>query len=162
MNFLFAIDLFEVMLSSAASTLFRLAGWTYVPDFAARALLNYYYQIFSRNAPVPQRGSIRWTKHYRISFAVVVLSYLVYNFFEAARSTPPNFFETLGVPTDADDNTLKAAFRSFAKRNHPDRVGPGGADLFIYVRDAYEALKNPTTRFAYERCVQKRVQLLQL
>lgn len=139
------------MLSSAASTLVRLAGWTYIPDIAAKALLNYYHQFTSRTTPAPQRGTARWINHYRISFAVVVLTYLVYNLFEASRSTPPNFFEILGVPVDADESALKIAFRTFAKRNHPDRVGPAGADLFIHVRDVYEALKNPTTRFAYER-----------
>jgi DnaJ-class molecular chaperone len=30
-------------------------------------------------------------------------------------------------------------------------VGPQGEALFITVRDAFEALKNPTVRFAYDR-----------
>ena len=56
---------------------------------------------------------------------------------------------------DADDNTLKIAFRHFAKRNHPDRpeVGEEGAELFRVVRDAFEALRDPVVRFAYDRYV---------
>lgn len=63
----------------------------------------------------------------------------------------PNYYEILGVAPAADENALKLAFRQFAKRYHPDRVGPQGEALFIRVRDAFEALKNPTVRFAYDR-----------
>lgn len=63
----------------------------------------------------------------------------------------PNLYETLGVYPTADDTALKTAFRQFAKKNHPDRVGPQGESLFMEVRDAYDALKNPITRFAYDR-----------
>jgi curved DNA-binding protein CbpA len=63
----------------------------------------------------------------------------------------PNYYEILGVAPSADENALKLAFRQFAKRYHPDRVGPQGEALFITVRDAFEALKNPTVRFAYDR-----------
>ena len=46
---------------------------------------------------------------------------------------------------------MKAAFRTFAKRFHPDKVGPAGEAHFIYVRDAYESLKDPVKRYAYDR-----------
>ncbi|KAG8964188.1 hypothetical protein FRC03_002132 [Tulasnella sp. 419] len=57
----------------------------------------------------------------------------------------------LKVSMDADEADLKIAFRNFARRFHPDKVGPGGEALFMKVRDAYEALKNPSKRFAYDR-----------
>lgn len=63
----------------------------------------------------------------------------------------PNFYELLGVGPDADETALKQAFRSFARRNHPDRVGSQGEALFVEIRDAYEALKDPVKRFAYDR-----------
>lgn len=142
------------MLSSGASALLRLGGWTYIPDYTTRQLLGFYHQFLrSRGSSVPQQGTVLWQLHYRIMFAIVVLGFLAYNLFEAARTTPQNFFQILGVGSDANENDLKLAFRAFARRNHPDRVGPEGAPLFIAVRDAYEALKNPITRFAYERCV---------
>lgn len=53
----------------------------------------------------------------------------------------------------ADEKDLKVAFRAFAKRYHPDRVGKEFESRFIAVRDAYDALKNPVTRFAYDRYV---------
>jgi curved DNA-binding protein CbpA len=67
----------------------------------------------------------------------------------------PNFYQILGVYPNVDENGLKLAFRAFAKRYHPDRPGVGkeGEALFMAVRDAFEALKDPVVRFAYDRCV---------
>jgi DnaJ-class molecular chaperone len=84
-------------------------------------------------------------------FAVGVLGYLIYNMIEASRNMEPNFYELLDVYPDADEARLKMAFRTFARRNHPDKVGPAGETLFIQVRNAYDALKNPVTRYAYDR-----------
>ena len=67
----------------------------------------------------------------------------------------PNFYQILGVSPNVDENGLKLAFRAFVKRNHPDRpeVGREGEALFMAVRDAFEALKDPVVRFAYDRYV---------
>ncbi|KAG8921798.1 hypothetical protein FRC00_008221, partial [Tulasnella sp. 408] len=64
---------------------------------------------------------------------------------------PPNYYQLLGVKLDADENQLKAAFRNFARKNHPDKVGVARTELFARVRDAYDALRNPVKRFAYDR-----------
>ncbi|CAA7260548.1 unnamed protein product [Cyclocybe aegerita] len=131
-----------------------LVGWTFIPDFATRHLLNFiYYQSPIRVVTPPPQGSIQHRRHYAITFAVVILGYLTYTLVQSARSMPPNFYEILGVPPTVDENGLKLAFRAFAKRFHPDRpgVGKGGEALFMYVRDAFEALKDPTVRFAYDR-----------
>lgn len=66
---------------------------------------------------------------------------------------PLNFYQILGVPPIVDDAGLKLAFRQFAKQHHPDRpgVGTAGTELFMLVRNAFEALKDPTVRFAYDR-----------
>jgi len=71
----------------------------------------------------------------------------------------PNFYERLGVDPQADEHTLKSAFRQFAKKYHPDKVAREGNDseradeVFMAFRNAFEALKNPVVRFAYDRSV---------
>ncbi len=52
--------------------------------------------------------------------------------------------EALGVDSDADFDTIKAAWRKLAKENHPD-VRPGDADAavkFQAVQAAYEILRS--------------------
>jgi hypothetical protein len=143
------------MVSSSASALLRLGAWSYLPDFLTRTGLNTLHRFSGTltGRPPPSPGTPGYARHYRITFALVVLGYLSYNLIEASRLTPPNFYEVLGVGPDAGDGELKGAFRTFAKRNHPDRVGPQGEAVFIQVRDAFDALKDPVKRFAYDRCV---------
>jgi hypothetical protein len=141
------------MVSSTVSALGRLAGWSYLPDFITRLVLQTLHQLSAsvlRRPPPPPRTPA-YARHYRYTFAVVVLGYLAYNLIEAATRTPPNFYEILGARPDASDAALKTAFRAFARIHHPDKVGPAGQEAFIEVRDAYEALKDPVTRFAYDR-----------
>ena len=76
---------------------------------------------------------------------------MTYTFEQAATSIGPNYYELLGVLPTADEAGLKAGFRAFARKHHPDRAGPEAEPLFMEIRDAYEALKNPITRFAYDR-----------
>lgn len=53
-------------------------------------------------------------------------------------------YEILGVPVDADEDQIRAAYRRLVKQLHPD-VG-GSAAVFDIVREAYEVLSNPTRR----------------
>ena len=48
-------------------------------------------------------------------------------------------FAVLGVDRDADDETIKRAYRHRAKETHPDRGGSDAA--FKRVKDAYEAIQ---------------------
>ncbi|EJD51327.1 chaperone J-domain-containing protein [Auricularia subglabra TFB-10046 SS5] len=127
------------MLGHTGDVIARLVAWTFLPDFITRQLLKFFY----RGQPNPNA--------YRRTFALVVAAYLAYNVFQASVSTPPNLYQILGVPTSADDGQLKTAFRNFARKNHPDRAGPKAEPLFIMVRDAYDGLKHPVKRFAYDR-----------
>jgi len=133
--------------------LLGIVGWAFIPHQATKQALKILHYALGTylGIPAPPAGTFEYQRHYRYTFAVVVLGYLIYTMIQGSNSMLPNYYEILGVAPTADENALKLAFRQFAKRYHPDRVGPQGEALFIRVRDAFEALKNPTVRFAYDR-----------
>ncbi len=64
-----------------------------------------------------------------------------------------DFYETLGVQREADEKELKVAFRKLAMQFHPDR-NPGDNECehkFKEINEAYETLKDPQKRAAYDR-----------
>ena len=64
-----------------------------------------------------------------------------------------DFYDILGVTRDCDTGELKSAFRKQAMRYHPDK-NPGDASAeakFKEIGEAYEALKDPQKRAAYDR-----------
>jgi len=64
-----------------------------------------------------------------------------------------DYYDVLGVEKDADDKAIKAAFRKLAMTNHPDRnQGDNAAeDRFREANEAYDILKDPQKRAAYDR-----------
>ncbi|MEO6256400.1 MAG: molecular chaperone DnaJ [Sphingomicrobium sp.] len=67
--------------------------------------------------------------------------------------TSTDYYELLGLPRGADDAAIKAAYRRLAKECHPDRHG-GCTDQearFKEISEAYECLKDPQKRAAYDR-----------
>jgi len=63
------------------------------------------------------------------------------------------YYETLEVERTADDSGLKSAFRKLAMKWHPDR-NPGDQSSevkFKEINEAYEVLKDPQKRAAYDR-----------
>jgi len=68
-------------------------------------------------------------------------------------TTEVDFYELLEVERDADDATIKSAYRKLAMKYHPDKNG-GCKDheaKFKAVSQAYECLKDPQKRAAYDR-----------
>jgi len=64
-----------------------------------------------------------------------------------------DLYETLGVGKTADEKELKGAFRKLAMKYHPDK-NPGDAEAektFKDISHAYETLKDPQKRAAYDR-----------
>ena len=64
-----------------------------------------------------------------------------------------DFYELLEVERTADDGTLKSAYRKLAMKYHPDK-NPGCADSearFKAISHAYDCLKDPQKRAAYDR-----------
>jgi molecular chaperone DnaJ len=64
-----------------------------------------------------------------------------------------DFYELLGVSRDADAAAIKSAYRKLAMQYHPDRNGgcKDNEDKFKAVSAAYECLKDPQKRAAYDR-----------
>ncbi|MCZ4090816.1 molecular chaperone DnaJ [Sinorhizobium psoraleae] len=64
-----------------------------------------------------------------------------------------DLYETLGVARNADEKELKSAFRKLAMKYHPDK-NPGDTEAektFKDINEAYETLKDPQKRAAYDR-----------
>jgi len=64
-----------------------------------------------------------------------------------------DFYEVLGVARGCDEKELKGAFRKLAMQLHPDRNGGDKSSglKFQEVNEAYEILKDPQKRAAYDR-----------
>ena len=64
-----------------------------------------------------------------------------------------DYYELLEVERNADDKTLKSAYRKLAMQYHPDK-NPGCSDSearFKAINEAYDCLKDPQKRAAYDR-----------
>jgi len=62
-----------------------------------------------------------------------------------------DYYKVLGVASDADDSAIKRAYRKLAREFHPDvNPGPEAEDKFKAASEAYEVLKDPEKRTAYD------------
>ncbi|QSX77394.1 DnaJ C-terminal domain-containing protein [Agrilutibacter solisilvae] len=63
-----------------------------------------------------------------------------------------DYYDILGVEAGAGDAEIKSAYRRLARKYHPDVSKEAGAeDKFKAVNEAYEALRDPQKRAAYDQ-----------
>ena len=68
-------------------------------------------------------------------------------------SATRDYYEVLGVSRDADEATIKKAFRRLARELHPDvnSHDPRAEEKFKEAAEAYEVLSDPDRRATYDR-----------
>lgn len=63
-----------------------------------------------------------------------------------------DYYQTLGVARDASAEDIKKAYRRLARKYHPDvSKEPGAEERFKEVAEAYEVLRDPEKRAAYDQ-----------
>ncbi|MBA3557655.1 MAG: molecular chaperone DnaJ [Gemmatimonadaceae bacterium] len=64
-----------------------------------------------------------------------------------------DFYTTLGVPRDAEDDTIKRAYRKLAMQYHPDRNNGSkeAEEKFKTITEAYDVLRDARKRATYDR-----------
>ena len=63
-----------------------------------------------------------------------------------------DYYRLLGIPPNADQHRIRCAYRSLAKRFHPDtnHGSEAAAELFRQVNNAYRILSDPARRECYD------------
>jgi len=62
-----------------------------------------------------------------------------------------DYYQVLGISRDADEVTIKNAFRRLARRYHPDTsTEPDGQERFREIAEAYGVLSDPAKRASYD------------
>ena len=64
-----------------------------------------------------------------------------------------DYYDVLGIDRNADEKTIKKAYRKLAKKYHPDTNAgnPDAADKFKEVNEAYDILSDPKKKKMYDQ-----------
>jgi curved DNA-binding protein CbpA len=66
-------------------------------------------------------------------------------------TAPADPYKILQVDSEAEDEVIQAAYRRLAQKYHPDVAGPAGAERMSAINTAWELLRDPNRRAAYDR-----------
>ena len=61
-----------------------------------------------------------------------------------------NLYAILGIAPDADEEAIRTAYRTLARRYHPDVGAGSSSDKFRQITEAYETLSDPSRRGVYD------------
>lgn len=73
------------------------------------------------------------------------------------RSKQKDYYKVLGVSRDADDRTIKRAYRQLTKQHHPDKASAQGIGKEVAekkmaaINEAYEVVSDPELRARFDR-----------
>jgi DnaJ-class molecular chaperone len=62
-----------------------------------------------------------------------------------------DFYTVLGIPRNADEATIRNAYKALARQYHPDRGDGSSVEKFRQVNEAYSTLGDSASRQAYDR-----------
>ncbi|KAE9553345.1 hypothetical protein FO519_003458 [Halicephalobus sp. NKZ332] len=84
----------------------------------------------------------------------MLFNYLIFVFiFSPLAILAEDYYEMLGIQRDADDRTIRKAFKKLAIQKHPDKNkdDPAAHDEFVKLNRAYEVLKDEELRKKYDQ-----------
>ena len=67
----------------------------------------------------------------------------------------PNYYEILGVDSNATAEEIKKNFRELAKKTHPDKTKDDSEEEMIKINKAYEILSDDVSKERYDRYLNK-------
>ena len=69
---------------------------------------------------------------------------------------PKDHYEALGISRNAKNDEIRRAYRDKVKKHHPDASGGGDSVAFRAAQEAYETLRDPGSREAYDLELRRR------
>ncbi len=74
---------------------------------------------------------------------------------EVTNNNLPNYYDVLGVETNATAEEIKKNFRELAKKTHPDKTKEDSEEEMIKINKAYEVLSDNISKERYDKYLKK-------